>query len=146
MGRENEAQGSRCTMIDFLNVPSPCYLLDEELLARNLATIDRVRAESGAEIIVALKACAMWRIFPELALHSDGGAAAADVAGEWLELAPVEQLHILHAEVRRHLLQGELVVCAEYGHEVLFVRPLQHDGLEDLRRSPGSRARIAARA
>ena len=64
-------------MIDFLNVPSPCYLLDEELLARNLATIDRVRAESGAEIIVALKACAMWRIFPELALHSDGATASS---------------------------------------------------------------------
>lgn len=64
-------------MIDFLNVPSPCYLLDEELLARNLATIDRVRAESGAEIIVALKACAMWRIFPDLARHSDGATASS---------------------------------------------------------------------
>ena len=64
-------------MIDFLTMPSPCYLLDEELLARNLATIDRVRAESGAEIIVALKACAMWRIFPELARHSDGATASS---------------------------------------------------------------------
>ena len=64
-------------MIDFLTMPSPCYLLDEELLARNLATIDRVRAESGAEIIVALKACAMWSIFPELARHSDGATASS---------------------------------------------------------------------
>ena len=45
-------------MIDFLKLPSPCYVLDEELLDRNLATVDRVRRESGAEIIVALKACA----------------------------------------------------------------------------------------
>ncbi len=64
-------------MIDFLKVPSPCYLLDEELLDRNLATIDRVRTESGAEIIVALKACAMWRIFPILARHSDGATASS---------------------------------------------------------------------
>lgn len=64
-------------MIDFLTAPSPCYLLDEELLARNLATIDRVRAASGAEIIVALKACAMWSIFPELARHSDGATASS---------------------------------------------------------------------
>ena len=42
-------------MIDFLKLPSPCYVLDEELLDRNLATVDRVRRESGAEIIVALK-------------------------------------------------------------------------------------------
>ena len=50
-------------MIDFLKLPSPCYVLDETLLDRNLAVIDRVRRESGAEIIVALKACAMWSIF-----------------------------------------------------------------------------------
>ena len=56
-------------MIDFLKLPSPCYVLDEELLDRNLAIIDRVRRESGAEIIVALKACAMWSIFPELARY-----------------------------------------------------------------------------
>lgn len=28
-------------MIDFLKLPSPCYVLDEELLDRNLATVDR---------------------------------------------------------------------------------------------------------
>ena len=59
-------------MIDFQKLPSPCYVLDEELLDRNLEVIDRVRRESGAEIIVALKACAMWSIFPKLAAHSDG--------------------------------------------------------------------------
>ena len=64
-------------MIDFLKLPSPCYVLDEELLDRNLAVIDRVRRESGAEIIVALKACAMWSIFPELARHSDGATASS---------------------------------------------------------------------
>ena len=64
-------------MIDFLKLPSPCYVLDEELLDRNLATVDRVRRESGAEIIVALKACAMWSIFPELAKHSDGATASS---------------------------------------------------------------------
>ena len=64
-------------MIDFLKLPSPCYVLDETLLDRNLAVIDRVRRESGAEIIVALKACAMWSIFPELARHSDGATASS---------------------------------------------------------------------
>ena len=64
-------------MIDFSKVPSQCYLLDEELLERNLAVIDRVRKEAGVEIIVALKACAMWSIFPTLALHSDGATASS---------------------------------------------------------------------
>ena len=64
-------------MIDFQTVPSPSYVLDERLLDANLALIDRVRRESGAEIIVALKACAMWSIFPELACHSDGATASS---------------------------------------------------------------------
>ncbi len=64
-------------MIDFERVPSPCYVLDEELLERNLAVIDRVRQAAGVEIIVALKACAMWSIFPLLARHSDGATASS---------------------------------------------------------------------
>ena len=64
-------------MIDPLKFPSPCYVLDETLLDVNLAVIDRVRRESGAEIIVALKACAMWSIFPQLAQHSDGATASS---------------------------------------------------------------------
>ena len=64
-------------MIDPLKFPSPCYVLDETLLDVNLAVIARVRRESGAEIIVALKACAMWSIFPQLAQHSDGATASS---------------------------------------------------------------------
>lgn len=64
-------------MIDFHKLPSPCYVLDEQLLDRNLAVIDRVRREAGVEIIVALKACAMWSIFGDLARHSDGATASS---------------------------------------------------------------------
>lgn len=64
-------------MVDFSKIPSPCYVLDEELLEQNLAVIDRVRREAGVEVIVALKACAMWSIFPELARHSDGATASS---------------------------------------------------------------------
>ena len=64
-------------MIDFSKVPSPCYVLDEQLLAHNMEVIDRVRKATGVEIIVALKACAMWSIFPTLAKHSDGATASS---------------------------------------------------------------------
>ena len=64
-------------MIDFQKLPSPCYVLDETLLDANLKVIDRVRQATGVEIIVALKACAMWSIFPTLAQHSDGATASS---------------------------------------------------------------------
>ncbi len=64
-------------MINYDGVKSPCYILDEELLLANLAKIDYVRQQSGAEVIVALKANAMWSIFPLLAAHSDGATASS---------------------------------------------------------------------
>ena len=50
--------------IDFSKVPSPCYVLDADLLRQNLKLIDHVRRESGAEIILAFKAFAMHSAFP----------------------------------------------------------------------------------
>ncbi len=64
-------------MINYNGVNSPCYILDEALLLENLAIIDDVRTRSGAEVIVALKANAMWSIFPTLASHSDGATASS---------------------------------------------------------------------
>ena len=58
-------------------MPSPCFVLDEERLLANMRVIDKVRHASGAEIIVALKACAMWSIFPILREHSDGATASS---------------------------------------------------------------------
>ena len=44
----------------------PFYLLEERLLRRNLETISRVARESGAQVILAFKAYALWRTFPIL--------------------------------------------------------------------------------
>ncbi len=59
------------------SLPVPSYILDESALLENLRTIDHVRHQSGAEVIVALKACAMWSIFPTLAKHSNGATASS---------------------------------------------------------------------
>ncbi len=59
------------------DVASPCYVLEKSALMHNMAVIDRVRREAGVNIIVALKACAMWSIFPTLREHSDGAAASS---------------------------------------------------------------------
>ncbi len=43
---------------------TPYYLLEEERLRRNLALIKDVADRSGAEIILAFKAFALWKTFP----------------------------------------------------------------------------------
>lgn len=62
---------------DFTEVPSPSYVLHTSLLAANMEVIDKVRKATGVEVIVALKANAMWSIFPELRKHSDGATASS---------------------------------------------------------------------
>lgn len=62
---------------DFSSIPSPCYVLHTDLLEANMEVIDKVRHATQAEIIVALKANAMWSIFPVLKRHSDGATASS---------------------------------------------------------------------
>ncbi|MDR0976978.1 MAG: carboxynorspermidine decarboxylase [Prevotellaceae bacterium] len=51
-------------MTDFTRFPSPCYIIEEELLRRNLALIESVARRANVEIILAFKAFAVWRSFP----------------------------------------------------------------------------------
>ena len=51
-------------MIDYSKIPSPCYVLDETAFRKNLELIKSVKERSGAEIILAFKAFAMWSVFP----------------------------------------------------------------------------------
>lgn len=51
-------------MIDIHKVPSPCYVMDEALLRKNLTLIKSVADRAGIEIILAFKSFALWKSFP----------------------------------------------------------------------------------
>ncbi len=51
-------------MIDFDKIPSPCYVMEEKLLRRNLALIKSVKERANVNIILAFKAFALWKAFP----------------------------------------------------------------------------------
>ena len=58
-------------MLDYNNIPSPSYVLDESLLPRNLKLIKSVKDEAGVEIIIAFKAFANWKAFPIIKEYID---------------------------------------------------------------------------
>ena len=64
-------------MIDFNQFPSPCYIMEEELLRRNLNLIKSVKDRAGVEIILALKSFAMWRSFPIFREYIDHSTASS---------------------------------------------------------------------
>ena len=45
-------------------IPSPCYVIEEELLRKNLMLIKEVKSRADVDIILALKAFAIWKAFP----------------------------------------------------------------------------------
>lgn len=45
-------------------IPSPCYVMEESLLRRNLTLIKNVSERAGVDIILAFKAFALWKSFP----------------------------------------------------------------------------------
>jgi carboxynorspermidine decarboxylase len=62
--------------IDYSKIPSPCYLLDEALLRKNLRLIQSVKEAAGVDIILAFKGFSMWKAFPIVREYISGAAAS----------------------------------------------------------------------
>ncbi len=53
-------------------IPTPCYVLEEELLRENLKLLKYVKDKSGAKILLALKGYAFYESFPMIREYLDG--------------------------------------------------------------------------
>ncbi len=58
-------------------IPTPAYVLEEDLLRNNLRLIRHVADEAGVEIILAFKAYALWKTFPILREYIAGCTASS---------------------------------------------------------------------
>ncbi len=63
--------------MDIKKIPSPCFVLEEQLLRNNLQLIDRVQREAGVQIILAFKGFAMWSAFPIVREYLSGATASS---------------------------------------------------------------------
>ncbi len=59
------------------DIPSPCYVLEEAKLIRNLKLMKRVQDESGVRIILALKGFSMWSSFDIIKPYLHGATASS---------------------------------------------------------------------
>jgi carboxynorspermidine decarboxylase len=77
---------------DLSRAPSPCFVVDEVAVRRNLAILKDVGDRSGAKVLLALKAFSMW--------------ALADLVGEYLDGTCASGLW--EARLAREHYRGEL--------------------------------------
>ena len=61
---------------DLSRVPSPCFVVDEVAVRRNLAMLKAVGDGSGARVLLALKAFSMWSLAGVVAEYLDGVCAS----------------------------------------------------------------------
>ncbi|RPH47524.1 MAG: carboxynorspermidine decarboxylase [Desulfobacteraceae bacterium] len=58
-------------------IQTPCYIIEEEALLRNLNILDSVQKRAGCKIIMALKGFAMFGVFPLIRQYLCGVAASS---------------------------------------------------------------------
>jgi carboxynorspermidine decarboxylase len=63
--------------LNYSEIPSPSFVMDEELLIRNLQLIRQIQDEAGIKIIPAFKGFAMWSVFPVIRKYLEGAAASS---------------------------------------------------------------------
>lgn len=59
------------------NIPTPFYIIYEDRLRRNLSIIKDVERRAGVQIIMALKANALWKTFPIIAEYVNASTASS---------------------------------------------------------------------
>ncbi|CAA0116961.1 Carboxynorspermidine/carboxyspermidine decarboxylase [BD1-7 clade bacterium] len=69
-------QFSDFSKLDLSRVSTPCFVVDEAALQRNLAILHDVAERSGAKILGALKAFSMWHFAPLTAKYLAGTCAS----------------------------------------------------------------------
>lgn len=61
---------------DLTRVPSPCFVVDEVSLERNLKILDDVQQRAGVKILLALKAFSMWSLADTVGRYLSGTCAS----------------------------------------------------------------------
>ncbi len=60
----------------FSELPTPCYVVDEALIERNLEVLKGVMERTGAKILLAQKAFSMYSLYPMMGEYLSGAAAS----------------------------------------------------------------------
>jgi carboxynorspermidine decarboxylase len=107
---------------DLSRVPSPCFVVDEAAVRRNLAVLKDVRDRSGAKVLLALKAFSMWSLGDVVGEYLDGVCAS----GLWEALLGREKYHGEVATYCAGYKADDMAEILRLSDHVIFNSPAQH--------------------
>jgi carboxynorspermidine decarboxylase len=92
---------------------TPCYVVDEGLLERNLRILGNVQSLAGCRIILALKGFSMFSVFPAIKKHLHGVAASSLDEARLGREEFGREVHVYAAAYRPDEFD-ELLLCADH--------------------------------
>lgn len=102
--------------IDIYKLPSPCYIVDERLLKKNLEILDYIQKESGAQIILATKAFSMFSTFPLIGRYLKGVTSSSLFEARLGYEEMKKQVHIFSPAYR----EDEFEDIMKYSDHIIF--------------------------
>ncbi len=104
----------------YADIPSPCYVLEEAELQKNLQVFSDLQAATGCKVLLALKAYALWPSFPLLRPHLAGCTASSlhelRLGKELFCAASDKQAHIYSPAYQQH----EFAAICQYADHIVF--------------------------
>jgi len=102
--------------ISYVNLPSPCWLLNEQKLITNLEIIEYIKKKSGSKILLALKGYALWKSFSTLQPYLDGCCASGLHEAKLAHEAFGKEVHTYSPAFK----EEELEEIATISHHLVF--------------------------
>ena len=103
-------------MFDPMIPPTPCYVVDEQLLTENLRTLASVRKETGCKILLAQKAFSMFSVYPLIAKYLDGAASSSLFEARLAREEMGGEVHVYAPAYR----EDEFDELLKYGDHIVF--------------------------
>jgi carboxynorspermidine decarboxylase len=102
-------------------LPSPCWLLEEEKLQKNLDLISKIKQDSGAKVLLALKGYALWKSFPLIKPYLDGCCASGLHEAKLADETFSKEVHTYSPAFK----EEEIEEIANISHHLVFNSPAQ---------------------
>ncbi|MCF7971468.1 MAG: carboxynorspermidine decarboxylase [Methylococcaceae bacterium] len=102
--------------LDLNRLPSPCFVVDEVAVERNLTILKHVADASGAKVLAALKAFSMWHLAP-LTMRYLNGTCASGLHEAMLGHEKYGgEVHVFSAAYS----EEDIRQLAEFAHHIVF--------------------------
>ncbi len=97
--------------MDYNTIKTPAFVVEEELLMKNLAILNRIKQETGCHILLAQKCFSMYETYPLIGEYLDGTTASglheAKLGFEYMK----KENHVYAAAYRDDEIDELLSIC-----------------------------------